>query len=109
MTAMATQEPPRAASSSPPKLERSDVTAAQTAEDRGFEPRRVLPPNRISSVFPVVTGRSGHDRDSTGLQVSRAGKAGIVTGLPGVRGAYGRAMATHTAQMPVIAGPLPGR
>jgi len=32
-----------------------------------------------------------------------------VTGLPGVRGAYGRAMATHTAQMPVIAGPLPGR
>ena len=32
-----------------------------------------------------------------------------MTGLPGVRGAYGRAMATHTAQMPVIAGPLPGR
>jgi hypothetical protein len=27
--------------------------------------------------------------------------------LPGMRGAYGRAMATHTAQMPVIAGPLP--
>jgi hypothetical protein len=27
--------------------------------------------------------------------------------LPGMRGAYGRAMATHTAQMAVTAGPLP--
>src|SRR6516164_2077159 len=27
--------------------------------------------------------------------------------LPGMPSAYGRAMATHTAQMPVIAGPLP--
>src|SRR5215467_7904154 len=52
----------------------------RTAEDRGFEPRRVLPPNRISSVFPVVPGRAGNHRDRPEWQVSRAGKAGIVTG-----------------------------
>jgi NAD(P)-dependent dehydrogenase (short-subunit alcohol dehydrogenase family) len=28
------------------------VTAQVVAEDRGFEPRRVLPPNRISSAAP---------------------------------------------------------
>jgi len=28
------------------------VRAQVVAEDRGFEPRRVLPPNRISSAAP---------------------------------------------------------
>jgi hypothetical protein len=31
------------------EIERSAVTDAQVAEDRGFEPRRALPPNRIGS------------------------------------------------------------
>src|ERR1700758_4837957 len=37
IAAVGTQGPRKAESSSPPKLECSDVTAAQTAEDRGFE------------------------------------------------------------------------
>jgi hypothetical protein len=32
--------------------DRSGITDAQVAEDRGFEPRRVSPPNRISSAAP---------------------------------------------------------
>ena len=83
IAAVATQGPRKAEGSSPPKLECPDVTAAQTAEDRGFEPRRVLPPNRISSAFPVVPGQSGQDRDRPELQVSRAGNAGVVPGPAG--------------------------
>jgi hypothetical protein len=83
IAAVATQGPRKAESSSPPKLECSDVTSAQTAEDRGFEPRRVLPPNRISSAFPIVTGRSGNHRDRPEMQASRAGNAGIVPGPAG--------------------------
>jgi hypothetical protein len=83
MTAMATQEAPESRKQQSAETERPGVTAAQVAEDRGFEPRRVLPPNRISSAFPVVTGRSGNDRDRTEMQVSRAGNAGIVTGPAG--------------------------
>jgi len=80
LAAVATQSPRKAESSSPPNLECSDVTAAQSAEDRGFEPRRVLPPNRISSAFPLVPGRSGQDRDRPEWQASRAGNAGLVPG-----------------------------
>src|SRR6516225_6567636 len=79
---MATQRPRKAETSSPPRRS-ARAKLLVTAEDRGFEPRRVLPANRISSAFPVVTGRSGNDRDRPELQVSRAGKAGIVTGPAG--------------------------
>jgi hypothetical protein len=47
----------------------------RAAENREFEPRRVLPPNRISSAFPVVTGRCGHVRDGTETQARRTGKS----------------------------------
>src|SRR6516162_8337115 len=76
---MATQRPRKAETSSPPgRSARAKLLV--TAEDRGFEPRRAARPNRISSAFPVVTGRSGHHRDRPELQVSRAGNAGIVPG-----------------------------
>jgi hypothetical protein len=40
------------------------------AEDRGFEPRRVVTPNRISSAFPVVPARRHHVGDRTETQAS---------------------------------------
>ena len=49
----------------------------RAAEDRGFEPRRVVTPNRISSVLPVVLGRRRHVRDRTETQARRARKARI--------------------------------
>ena len=36
----------------PAQRQSSEVRAQVVAEDRGFEPRRVLPPNRISSAAP---------------------------------------------------------
>src|SRR6516225_325072 len=79
---MATQRPRKAESSSPPgRSARAKLLVI--AEDRGFEPRRVLPPNRISSAFPLVPGRSGNDRDRPEWQVSRAGKARVVPGPAG--------------------------
>jgi hypothetical protein len=47
----------------------------RAAEDRGFEPRRVLPPNRISSVISIMTGRRRHARDGTEAQARRTGKS----------------------------------
>src|SRR6516165_10199587 len=82
IAAVATQRPPKAETSSPPGPS-ARAKLLVRAEDRGFEPRRVLPPNRISSAFPLVTGRSGNDRDRTELQVSRAGNAGVVPGPAG--------------------------
>src|SRR6516162_1648850 len=79
IAAVATQGPRKAESSSPPRPS-ARAKLLVRAEDRGFEPRRVLPPNRISSAFPLVTERSGNDRDRPELQVSRAGNAGIVPG-----------------------------
>jgi hypothetical protein len=82
IAAVATQRPRKAGTSSPPgRSARAELLV--TAEDRGFEPRRAARPNRISSAFPLVTGRSGNDRDRPGWQVSRAGKAGIVPGPAG--------------------------
>jgi hypothetical protein len=74
--------------SQPPRIRQKCLV---TAEDRGFEPRRAARPNRISSAFPLVTGRSGHDRDRPEWQASRAGNAGIVPGLP----ADARRVRTH--------------
>jgi hypothetical protein len=34
------------------QTEGPEVTAAQVAEDRGFEPRKAVKPNRISSAAP---------------------------------------------------------
>src|SRR6516165_4570377 len=82
IAAMATQRPRKAETSSPPRRN-ARAKLLVTAEDRGFEPRRALPPNRISSAFPVVTGRPGNHRDRTEWQVGRAGKAGIVPGAAG--------------------------
>ena len=79
IAAVATQGPWKAETSSPPRRS-ARAKLLVRAEDRGFEPRRVLPPNRISSAFPVVTGRSGQDRDRPEWPVSRAGNAGIVPG-----------------------------
>src|SRR5271165_5988023 len=53
----------------------------RAAEDRGFEPRRVVTPNRISSALPVVPRRSGHVGDGTEMQARSAGNAGIGPGL----------------------------
>ena len=38
----------------PTRYERLGKAAAQGAEDRGFEPRMVLPPNRISSAICII-------------------------------------------------------
>src|SRR6516165_2654211 len=82
IAAVATQGPRKAETSSPPgRSARAKLLVR--AEDRGFEPRRVVTPNRISSAFPLVPGRSGNHRDRPGLQVSRAGNAGIVPGPAG--------------------------
>ena len=72
----------KAETSSPPRRS-ARAKLLVTAEDRGFEPRRVLPPNRISSAFPLVTGPSGNHRDHPESQASRAGNAGIVPGPAG--------------------------
>src|SRR6266480_5713174 len=53
------------------------------AEDRGFEPRRVVTPNRISSVLTRVPGPRSHVRDGTETQARRAGKAAIAPSLTG--------------------------
>ena len=107
IAAMATQRRRKAETSSPPRRS-ARAKLLVRAEDRGFEPRRALPPNRISSAFPLVTGRSGNDRDRTEWQVSRAGNAGIVPGpAADARRVRTRNGHTHTTEMPVIAGPLP--
>jgi hypothetical protein len=43
------------------------------AEDRGFEPRRVVTPNRISSVLPQLSPAWDHIRERMETQVKRAG------------------------------------
>jgi len=55
----------------------------RAAEDRGFEPRRVSPPNRISSAPLRVPGAFAMVRDCAGTQVTKAltGRAG-----PGLTG-----------------------
>ena len=107
IAAMATQRPRKAETSSPPRRS-ARAKLLVRAEDRGFEPRRAARPNRISSAFPLVTGRSGNHRDRPEWQASRAGNAGIVPGLPAdARRVRTRNGHTHTTEMPVIAGPLP--
>ena len=58
-----------------------DMRAA--AEDRGFEPRRVLPPNRISSALLRVTDTSARVRDCAGTQVTTAFTCRAVPELTG--------------------------
>src|SRR6516164_11378344 len=79
IAAVATQRPRKAETSSPPRRS-ARAKLLVRAEDRGFEPRRAARPDRISSAFPVVTGRSGQDRDRPEWQVSRAANAGLVPG-----------------------------
>jgi len=102
IAAVATQRPPKAETSSPPRRS-ARAKLLVRAEDRGFEPRRALPPNRISSAFPLVPGRSGNDRDRTGWQVSRAGNAGIVPGPA----ADARRVRTRNGHTHRCAGPVP--
>jgi hypothetical protein len=47
-----------------------------SAEDRGFEPRRVLPPNRISSAVRPVSEANPNTLENTNVQVRRARKVG---------------------------------
>ena len=54
----------------------------RAAEDRGFEPRRVVTPNRISSVLPRLPLACDQVRDRTETQVRPAGNAGIVRDEP---------------------------
>jgi hypothetical protein len=61
----------------------SGEVLAQGAEDRGFEPRRVLPPNRISSALLRVTDTSAPVRDCAGTQVTTAFTGRAVPGLTG--------------------------
>jgi hypothetical protein len=53
------------------------------AEDRGFEPRKGVNPNRISSAPLRVPGSSGHVRDCAGTQVTTAVTCRAVPGLTG--------------------------
>jgi hypothetical protein len=50
----------------------------RAAEDRGFEPRRAVKPNRISSVLPPVPGWRRHVRDGTETQARRAGNSLVI-------------------------------
>jgi hypothetical protein len=50
----------------------------RAAEDRGFEPRRVVTPNRISSVLPGLSPVRDHIRDRTKPQARHAGNSCIV-------------------------------
>jgi hypothetical protein len=76
----------------------------RAAEDRGFEPRRVVTPNRISSSMPRLPGLSRHDRDCAKSQARLSGKARITLVLTGnainglrVRTRNGHAR-THSSQ-----------
>ena len=77
------------------ETECSDVTAAQSAEDRGFEPRRVLPPNRISGAPVPVPLRSAYRRESAEPQATGTGNLSDLPGRagfsPGVRACLVRA------------------
>src|SRR6266704_1282563 len=44
------------------------------AEDRGFEPRRAVKPNRISSPMPRLPALSRNDRDCAKSQARTSGK-----------------------------------
>ena len=55
----------------------------RAAEDRGFEPRKVSPPNRISSALLRVTDTSAPVRDCAGTQVTTAFTCRAVPGLTG--------------------------
>ena len=81
VTVMDTQWPRQAGTSSPPDRHFRTKLLVR-AEDRGFEPRRVLPSNRRSSSMPDL---SRHDRDCAKSQARRSGKAGITPGLAGSR------------------------
>jgi hypothetical protein len=74
---------PEAEDSGPPRLEGPGVTAAQVAEDRGFEPRKGVDPNRISSAPLRVTDTSARGRDCAGTQVTTAVTCRAVPGLTG--------------------------
>ena len=71
------------------------------AEDRGFEPRRVLPPNRISSAPAAVPLRSDYHRESAEPQATGTGKLSNLPGRagfsPGVRACLVRARCVHPA------------
>ena len=58
----------------------------RAAEDRGFEPRRVVTPNRISSVLPTVPWKLNHVGDGTETQARHAGKSRIVRNRAGQAG-----------------------
>ena len=68
------------------EAERPGETAAQMAEDRGFEPRRAVKPNRISSAFTCMPVRRSPVRDRTETQARRTGKAHIVPRAAGIAG-----------------------
>src|SRR5260370_24557607 len=50
--------------------QRSGVTAAREAEDRGFEPRRVLPPNRISRHLTALKASVSEGKPAESAQLS---------------------------------------
>ena len=85
------------------------------AEDRGFEPRRALPPNRISSAPASVPLRSAYNREraepqatGTGKLSNRPDRAGY---SPGVRACLVRARCVRPADRHALAGstfPQPG-
>src|SRR5215472_3873340 len=111
MTAMATQGPRK----SPEKQKaaaRPDrelgVTAAQEAEDRGFEPRRAVKPNRISSALASVPLRSAYNRERAEPQATGAGKLSNLPGRagfsPGVRACFVRARCVRPADRHALAG-----
>src|SRR5215471_13315292 len=104
---MATQEPPKAGSSSPPGLS-ARAKLLVRAEDRGFEPRRVLPPNRISSAPVSVSLRWAYDRESAEPQATGAGNLNNLPGRagfsPGVRACFVRARCVRPADRHALAG-----
>jgi len=108
IAAVATQGPRKAEGSSPPRRSARTKLLVR-AEDRGFEPRRVLPPNRISSAPASVPLRSAQCRERPEPQATGTGNLSNLPGRagfsPGVRACFVRASGSsacpHAEHLPV--------
>ena len=98
---------PHSGNQQPPRDRAPGRTCWSQRRIGDLKPRRAARPNRISSALPLLPGRPGQDRDRTGWPASRAATRASRRARPPVRGGSGRALATHPAQLPDTAGPVP--
>ena len=110
IAAVATQGPRKAETSSPPgRSARAKLLVR--AEDRGFEPRRVLPPNRISSAPASVPLSSAYRRESAEPQATGTGNLSNLPGgagfSPRVRACFVRARCVRPANRHALVKRLP--